>query len=71
MKGLKYGAKKKIEMGIMPEGFDYGGIIEPDFYGILKEEGLPTARKKNGDYWDKESQNKYDEYRNKQAGVLQ
>lgn len=55
---MKLGSKKKQELGLMPYGFDYhlNDPIDPEFYAILKEYGLSTSRKKNGDYYDKESQ---------------
>lgn len=31
-------------------------LIEPEFYMILKEEGLPMARRADGSYWDMEAQ---------------
>lgn len=38
-------------------------LIEPEFYAILKEEGLPTARRADGSYWDKEAQAEWEKYK--------
>ena len=37
-------------------------LIEPEFYAILKEAGLPTARKPDGSYWDVESQAEWEKW---------
>lgn len=39
-----------------------GVLIEPEFYAILKEDGLPTARKPDGSYWDAKSQEAWEEW---------
>lgn len=54
----KLGARKKQLQGKMRDGWNYlySEAIEGDFYGILKEEGLNTARNIDGSYYDAEAQ---------------
>ena len=63
----KLGKKSKKELGLMPDGYDYHSdeLIDPDFYGILKEEGLDSARKLDGSYWNKETQMLWENYQDR------
>lgn len=40
-------------------------LIEPEFYMILKEEGLPMARRADGSYWDKEADAAWENWKNR------
>lgn len=56
--------KGRMKRGLLREGEDamQGVLIEPGFYAILKEEGLPTARRADGSYWDAESQAAWEDW---------
>ena len=41
---------------ISPKDEMYGVLIDPEFYGILKEEGHDTSRRADGTYWDEYAQ---------------
>jgi hypothetical protein len=58
-------AKGRKKRGLWREGEDamWGTLIEPSFYAILKEEGLPTSQKPDGNYWDKESQAAWEKWK--------
>ena len=38
-------------------------LIDPEFYAILKENGFPSMRFKDGSYKDKDSQNLWEEWK--------
>ena len=66
----KLGSKKRHSLGIFRQGEDAmsGTLIDPDFYSILKENGLPTARKSDGSYWDNEAQYMWDSFKSSTSG---
>lgn len=55
----------------MKKGCDYllCELIDPDFYLVLKERGLGTARRPDGSYWDNDSQELWEEicYKNQKG----